>query len=290
MKAMKSICLCILTLSVISCSNDSANNTEDDPTGLNKRIIYQTQSLYPENNTKEIQHYINNQVVADTVFNHLNEWMYRKITVTTGNTKSFLTLDTNNQITQRSDYTYDAQGRITSRRILVPLNLLTVTYTYNSDETVTVNAINSENMTSMYVGTYYKNSNGLIYKEARPGTADPSILYENTLQFDNLKPTSITYSGGNVTPFNYFSNPKPDDLLKSTIELNNGVLNGLSLVVLAQQGNFYYKYDIANGNGITTTYQTDFTTDNYIQYYKSTYINTTGNNNLLTTEIFYYYN
>ncbi len=288
MKTILKIALASIIACTISCSSDSDNNTEDS--GLNKRIIYQTQSLYPTSNTKEIQYYSNNVVVADTVFNHLNEWTHRKITVTTGNTKSFQTLNTNDEIVQRSDYTYDNQGRITSRRILVPLNLLTVTFTYNPDDTITVNAINNEDMTSMYVGTYYKNSNGLVYKELRPGTTDPSITYENTLQYDNLKPISVTYSGGNVTMFDYYTNQKPNDILKTTNELNNSVISGLSLVNMAENGNFYFKRTGQTSNGVTTTYQTDFNAGDYIEYFKSTYLNTTSNNNLLTTEVFYFYN
>lgn len=288
MKTFQKIALATIALSIISCSSDSDNNTND--TGLNKKIIYQTQSLNPTANTKEIQYFSNNQIVADTVFNHLNEWTHRKIIVTTGNTKSFQTLNTNNEIIERSDYTYDNQGRILSRRILVPLNLLTVTFTYNPDNTITVNAVNSDDMSSIYVGTYYKNSNGLVYKEVRPGTADPSILYENTLQYDNLKPMSVAYSNGNVTAFDYYPNQKPTDILKSTNELNNGVISGLSLVIMAENGNFYFKRTGGSSNGITTTYQTDFNAGNYIEYIKSTYINTNTSNNLLTTEVFYYYN
>lgn len=288
MKTIQKLALAITAATFISCSSDSDNNTNDS--GLNKKIIYQTHSLSPESNTKEIQYFSNNEIVADTVFNHLNVWTHRKITVVTGNTKSFQTLDTNGEIIQRSDYSYDNQGRIVSRRILVPLNLITVNFTYNSDNTITVNAFNNLDMTTTYVGTYYKNSDGLVYKEIRPNAANPSAPYENILQYENLKPISVTYSGTNVTTFEYYPNQKPDDILKTINELNNGVVSGLSLAMMAENGNFYFKRTGGTSNGVTTTYQTDFNAGNYIEYTKSTYLNTTGSNNLMTTETFYYYN
>lgn len=286
----KIVSILTASLFITSCSSESDSNSNNNETTLNKRIIYQTQSLYPTSNTKQIQYYENNQVMADTTFNYLNEWMYRKIIVTQGNVKMHQTLDTNGQITEQWNYTYDSQNRLTSRKRVIPLNLLTVTYTYHSNNTVTANAINDQDMSTTYVGTYYIDNNGLIYKEVRPDNSNPSVLYENIMLFDNLKPTALTSAGATILTFNYYPNAKPSNLLKSNTELNNGVLNGLSLMSLAEQGNFYLKRDVINNNGIVTTHQTDFNSNNYIDYTKSTYINTNANNNLLTTEVFYYYN
>lgn len=274
-----------------SCTTESVDEVTTPPSGTNlhKRVILYTSTANPDYNTKEVQYYSNNQIVADTVFNHLNQWTARKIILTNGTTKTFQTLDTNNQITEHREETYDSQGRITSRRTYVPLNLIVVTYTYNSDNTVTANAYNIDDMTTTYVGTYFKNSSGLIYREERPGTANPAIVYQNNLQFDNSKPVSINYAGSSTVPFSYYPNPKPTALLKSVDELNNRVLYGLSLTRLAEEGNFYYKRNDETSVTTAYTYTTTFNSANYIEYYKMASL-TLASNNMTATEVFYYYN
>ena len=85
-----------------SCSND---NIEEPTTPSNqnlmtlkKRVINQSYSINPTANYTRIQYYSNNEVIADTVFNYLNQWTSRYIKVTTGNAVNTQQLNTNNEI------------------------------------------------------------------------------------------------------------------------------------------------------------------------------------------------
>ncbi len=291
MKVLKKMFALLLILTIISCSSSSENNSVNNLMSLTKKITYSTQSLYTDSNTKQIQYYSNNQIVADTTFNAANEWMYRRVITTNGTTKTYQTFDTSNQIIQHREEVYDSQGRITSRRTYVPENLIIVSFVYNADNTVTANSIYTTDLSTHYIATFFTNSDGLIYKEGTFTVANPPVAVESTLLFDNLRPNSLFYStSSNVLTFNYYDQPKPSNILKSVTELNNQILNGLSLTKLAEEGNFYYKRPDTNSNGTISTYQTDFNANHYIEHYKSTYEDTAGNNNLLTTETFYYYN
>jgi len=293
MKTMKKIALCLITLSIVSCTSDSEQNTNEDLMTLNKRIIFNRQSAFPDNDTKEIQYYSNNEVVADTVFNSLNQWTQRKLVFFNGTTKVFQTLDTSGQIIAHREETYDNQGQVTGRRTYVPNNnILAVSFTYNSDNTITANAVNLQDQSVTPHSTYEKDSDGLIYKQFQQTVLQiPNSTVESTLLFDNLKPVSLVNTlNTSVISFDYYSNPKPSNLVKSNTELNNRTLLALSLTKMAEEGNFYYKRLDASTPNTVVTYQTDFNINNYIEYYKSTYIDPTGGNNMLTTEIFYYYN
>ena len=284
----------ILICNLLSCSSDNieeeANNNSNVMT-LNKRIIFETQSLNPELDTKRIQYFTNNQIVADTTFDYQNIWIKRNIIFFNGTTKVFQTLDTSGLVTNQREEYYDTNGRITGRQTIVPNNnMIAISYIYNSDETITVNSINVVDQSITFISKYYKNSNGLIYKETGTTHFPTTQNYENTLLFDNLKPTSLTSSlSSTILNFGYYNNPKPSNLLKINTQLNNEVLYGLTLSGMAEFGNYYFKKNNATTNDVTVTYETNFNTNNYIEYYKSTYKSNTYDN-LLTTEIFYYYN
>lgn len=285
---LKNVLLGLVVASFFSCSND-ADTTNNPNLTLYKRVIIRTQSMNAEALTKEVQYFSNNEIVADTIFNHLEEWTHRKVTTTNGNTKTYKTYTVSGEVIAHREETYDSQGRITGRKQLIPENILAISYSYTADESVTVEAINLIDQTVSYVGTYFKNNQGLIFKENRPATFDPTTITEGTLLFDGLRPIEYTNSGITIS-FDYYPVAKPTTILKSTTELNNTVLLGLSLLKLAEEGNFYFKRNNETTNSVSTTYQTDFNENNFIEYYKSTYINTATTNNLLTTEVFYYYN
>lgn len=283
----------LIFCNLLSCSTERIEeiNNNSNLMYLNKRVIFNTQTLNTNLNTKRIQYYNNNQIIADTTFDYQNAWIKRDIIFFNGTTKIFQTLDNNGlTINQREEY-YDTNGRLTGRQTIVPNNnILAISYVYNSDETITVNSTNLVDQSITFIRKYYKNSNGLIYKETGTSTFPTVQNYENTLFFNSLKPTSITSS---ISPlmenFEYYNNPKPSNLLKTNTELNNVVLNGLTLRGMAEFGNYYFKLNDGTTNNSAVTYETNFNTNNYIEYYKSTYISN-SNNNLLTTEIFYYYN
>ncbi|MES2748520.1 MAG: hypothetical protein V4648_09070 [Bacteroidota bacterium] len=290
MKNLKSLIISAIAISVISCASESSENNSENEISLNKKVIINTQSLYPDSYSKQIKYYSNNEVVADTTFNIDNQWVSRRVITLSGTTKTFKTYDPAGAVIRHSEEVYDNQNRIISRRTYIPLNLIEVSFVYNNDGTITANATDVSTQITSYIATYLKNSDGLIYKEVRPTIGPNPVTVESTLLFDNLKPTSLINSVSTTTiSFDYYSNPMPTDILKPTVALNNEVLLGLSLIKLAEEGNFYYKRNDSSSNGTTTTYLTNFNASDYIDYYKSTYLNTTSNN-LLTTEIFYYYN
>lgn len=285
---LKNLFLGLVATSFFSCSSDS-DSTNNSNLTLHKRVIVRTQSLNSEALTKEVQYFSNNEIIADTIFNHLEEWTHRKVTTTNGNTKTYKTYTVSGEVTAHREETYDSQGRITGRKQLIPENILAISYSYTADESVTVEATNLIDQTVSYVGTYFKNNQGLIFKENRPATFDPTTITEGTLLFEGLRPIEYTNSANTIS-FDYYPVAKPATILKSTTELNNTVLLGLSLIKMAEEGNFYFKRNNESTNSVSTTYQTDFNENNFIEYYKSTYINAAANNNLLTTEVFYYYN
>ncbi|WP_396144157.1 hypothetical protein [Flavobacterium sp.] len=286
--------LCITLLS-ISCSNDNVEEVTTPQSNqnlmtLNKKITFQTYSQNPTYNTKRITYYSNNVVIGDTIFNNLNQWTSRYIKITNGNIETTQQLDTSGQIITQQEITFDNQGRIISRRTNFPQNVITVSFEYNTDNTITVKATNTMDATVSIVATFYKNSDGLIYKKISPNGIGVPGTTEETLQFDGLKPTSFTIaSQSSVINFDYYSNPMPLNLLKTTNQLNNSVLSALTLTVLATNGNFYYKRNNFSNSSGTTTYQTDFNINNYIEYYKSTSLSNTNNNSSII-ESFYYYN
>lgn len=294
-KSNRHIKLTLLGLLIfsVSCSEENSvesSNAPQQEMTLNKRIIFQSQSQNPSSNTKEIQYFSNNEIVADTLFNSSNQWTARKTITTIGTTKTFQTLNTTNEIIAHREEIYDDQGRITSRRTYIPENLIIVSFEYNSDNTITANATNTLDGTSSQIAVYHKNNDGIIYKEFRNNFIGTPSIVESTLQFDGSKPTQLTFATStSAIPFYYYDNPKPSNLLKSVNQLNNSILNGLSLTKLAEEGNYYYKRNNTNSSSTTTTYQTDFNGNNYIEYYKSTYLSSSSSNQL-TTEIFYYYN
>lgn len=261
-----------------SCSND---NIEEPTTPSNqnlmtlkKRVINQSYSINPTANYTRIQYYSNNEVIADTVFNYLNQWTSRYIKVTTGNAVNTQQLNTNNEIISQQEITYDNQGRIIQRRTDFPNNVMVITFEYNSDNTVTAKITNSLDNTSNILGTYEKNNDGLIYKRTPYNSTSSTELV-----YDGLKPTSMI-STNQTLNFDYFPNPMPSNILKTTNQLNNMALSDLSLLPIAQNGNFYYK---------PSNYIANFNSNNYLEYTKSTNINS-ANNSETIRETFYYYN
>lgn len=296
MKNLKTtLLLACFTILSISCSNDNAEETTPPPSNqnlmtLNKRITYTTFSLYPEASDKRVQYFSNNTIVADTVFNHLNEWTSRYVKTINGNIELTQQLGTNNQIISQQEITYDNQGRIISRRTNFPQNVTTVSFEYNSDNTVTAKAANGLDGTISTIAVFHKNSDGLVYKSVYEDPSATSGTSEGFLQFDGLKPTALfTSTNPTLYNFNYYPNPKPLNLLKTTNQLNNIVLNELNIMYLAISGNFYYKWNNTTTTEGAVTYQTDFNDNNYIKHYKKTRL-TNSNNSTTTTESFYYYN
>ena len=262
----------------ISCSNDTSEDTTTPSNQslmtLNKKIIHQTYSSNPTANYKRIQYYNNNEIIADTVFDYSNQWTSRYIKVTSGNTINTQQLNTNNEIISQQEITYDNQGRITQRRTDFPNNVMVISYEYNSDDSIITKATNTLDNSVTILGTYYKNNDGLIYKKTPFNSSTSTELI-----YDGLKPTTMT-STSQTLNFDYFTNSMPLNILKTTNQLNNMALSELSLLPIAQYGNFYFK---------PSNFIANFNSNNYLEYTKSTTINNTNNSEMIR-ETFYYYN
>ncbi|TGD56958.1 hypothetical protein [Flavobacterium humi] len=268
---------------LISCTDQTdeiQSENNENPMSLNKIVsnYYTNGVLYSRN----VKHYTNNEVVADTTLTPPTQWMYRSVILTSGLTKTYNTYDTNGDLTESREKTYDSSGRLTGRRDIMPPSALTFSYTYNQDNTITSSYYNSLDQQTTVFRTYYKNNDGIIYKEF-----DHLNNETCTMAYEGQKPISMTYLNANITyAFNYFPNPKPSGTLKSANQLNNEAVLGNSLLKLAENGNYYYR-GFNNSNSINCL----FDSNNYLTSKKYTSVNTNVTPNTTNVlDILYYYN
>lgn len=113
-KLIQALSLCLVAL-MASCDSESSTVATESTMSLVKRITLQTYSQTPQDNTKRIRYYLNNQVIADTTFNHLDQWISRNVITVSGNTKSYKTFNNSNQLTFQQDLIYDTSGRLIER-------------------------------------------------------------------------------------------------------------------------------------------------------------------------------
>ncbi|MDI1318226.1 hypothetical protein [Flavobacterium sp.] len=282
---MKAINLFVLGSAVLFISCDNSESTEtDSEVNLEKIVTLFTTTNDPSYNTKNIRHFVNNQVVSDSTFNNENQFIARNVITVEGLTKIYKTYSNTGELTAHKDENYDSEGRLTGRHTYIPTSALFFTYVYNDDGTVTSNAFNVlDNQTTVF-RTFTKNASGLIYKENGSGfnpTTNLMVAYENNATYQNQKMISTNQSG-TITTFQYYPNPMPENIQKSANELNNLIVLGNELRYLAYRGNSYYK---ANDDDIMT-----FNNDNYKTYFKTVSTNTAVTPNITnTTEQFYYY-
>ncbi|HEU4495915.1 MAG TPA: hypothetical protein VFR70_02575 [Flavobacterium sp.] len=266
-----------ISMGLISCSSDAT----DDPTE-NENLMTLKKAVLVSSNTagyysKTVFYYSNNQVYADTTFNAQNQWYERRVISTQGNIKTYTNyyaIDGSSAISQIEGY--DAQGRVISRHTSPNSNVISFTYVYNSDNTITSVIHNAIDGQTTNYKKYYKNNNGLIYKELNINTG-----IERVITFEGDKPISITNGTASIT-FNYFPNPKPANLLKTPTELNNIVLIANDLQKLGLEGNFYAKEVNVFQN------ETIFNTLNYKTLQRFTRQN--SSNITSTDETTYFYN
>lgn len=274
-----SLFFCI-SFCLFSCSNDENNDSKADQNLMTlKRVEFVSESSNGHY-SKRIRYYLDNQVIADTLFDEHNDWQTRYVTLTVGSTKKSIAynVDGSSQTLQNEDY--DTEGKITGRYTAPETNAISFTYVYNSDNTTTsVLHNNITGQTSDYK-KYYKNINGLIYKEL-----DIATNQESSISFTAEIPYSIT-KNNTTTIFNYFQNPMPSNLLKTTTQINNSILVENELQKIATSGNYYYKQT----NTPFTTYATIFNELNYKTLEKSIITNQNSSNITTTYTVSYIYN
>lgn len=278
MKTLNLFVLGSMLLLIASCDNtDSISDTEE--MNLEKIVTINTNSSDPTLNTKNIKHYINNQVVSDSTFNNLDELMFNTEVTTLGLTKTYKQYLNTGELMGHREENYDSQGRLIGRHTYEPISALFFTYAYNSDGTVTSKYYNDLDSETTVFRTFTKNPDGLIYKENGSFynfTTSQTENYEGNATYQSQKMISTNYSA-TVTAFQYYPNLLPANMLKSVNELNNLIVMGNELRYLAYSGNSYYKI---NDDVITT-----FNSDNY-----KTHVTSTDTTGTTTTEQFYYYN
>lgn len=284
MKKLNLILLGSIMTLFASCDNSESTNDES-ANDLQKIVTISTNSANPSSNTTNIKRYVNFEVVSDSTFDNLNQFMHRRIITTSGLTKTFKTISNTGELISHREENYDSQGRIVGRHTYEPISALFFTYEYNSDGTVTSKYYNDTDGTTTAFRTFTKNADGIVFKEnysiynAFTGLVED---YEFIANLENQKLISVTGSGV-TTSFQYYPNPMPTNLLKSENELNNLIIKANELRYLAYNGNSYYK--------MSDDYITNFNSDNYITYFYGSYTNTTVVPNTTTaTEVFYYYN
>lgn len=284
MKKLNLILLGSIMTLFASCDNSESTNDES-ANDLQKIVTISTNSANPSSNTTNIKRYVNFEVVSDSTFDNLNQFMHRRIITTSGLTKTFKTISNTGELISHREENYDSQGRIVGRHTYEPISALFFTYEYNSDGTVTSKYYNDTDGTTTAFRTFTKNADGIVFKKnysiynAFTGLVED---YEFIANLENQKLISVTGSGV-TTSFQYYPNPMPTNLLKSENELNNLIIKANELRYLAYNGNSYYK--------MSDDYITNFNSDNYITYFYGSYTNTTVVPNTTTaTEVFYYYN
>jgi hypothetical protein len=275
-------------LLIIGCDSDASSNATQDQTNLIKKITLKTFSLTPESNTKRIQYYLNNQVIADTTFNHLDQWISRNVITTNGNATSYQTFDNSNILTYQQNVTYDALGRLIERRDILPSNNFK-TYTYNSNDnsvSVTTTFLNEPNSPTFFLSKFHYHPNGLLFKQ----TFAPNSTNEHSITFDNFKPLSFqNVESPNLNlNYNFYTNPMPANILKSILEMNNLTLRNLSLNNINFYCNYYPLLENVTNSNTSTTYQTTFNNLNYITNKIRTQVNLNNNSSFVEEELYFY--
>lgn len=286
-KLIQALSLCLVAL-MASCDSESSTVATESTMSLVKRITLQTYSQTPQDNTKRIRYYLNNQVIADTTFNHLDQWISRNVITVSGNTKSYKTFNNNNQLTFQQDLIYDTSGRLIERRDVLPYNN-SKTYVYNDIEgsvTIYTTFQNQPNTPTFYLATFYFHSNGHLFKESL-GADNPDI---RTVTYNNLQPLSFqsTNNPNANLVYEFYPFPKPANLTIPILEMNNTMLRELSIRNVNAICNFYPFYANTTIGNFTITYQSTFNSSDYITNFTTTRVNNTSGASLTEEEIYIY--
>lgn len=184
---MKKAAVLILTLILISCSDNSEDSTNIPQLLKMEQLSYdngvlEERIVFEYNNQKPIKATFfdsNNNLTASTNFIYNSDDLLSAI-------KDYLP---NNSLMSEMTITYNSQNKITrTDRVDMsqPNNHTTVNFTYNPDNTIT-SVYTSGSTTQERI--FELNSNGIIHKEIFNGNVITSVTY------DNLKPiTKTSYS------------------------------------------------------------------------------------------------
>lgn len=279
----------LLLLAAIALASCSAENiTENTVTDANQLTLNRVETYYPskeiyENSTeiqwarKNVQHFENGLIVADSTYNSVHELEYVTVHTQSATTASIITYDFNNNTAiNTSLFSYDSLGRIIELSVSSADINYRKTMIYAEDNSCTVTKHYDESGESEVTGTYIPNEQGILYM--RNATNENEMLV-----FENGKP--VTYKqamldSNTLLNFEYYDIAIPANRLKTVTQINNITLTGNLVESVAQNCNYYFK-------GLLGIYSnsSDFNDLNYIthnMYY--------GQINHDTKETFYYYN
>ena len=261
----------LVILIVLASCNEQESNTflpTENLQSLRKVINY---SPYMANFTsKRVQNYLNNKIVNDTTYNALGSYTERRDYFYTPTLNSIFKYDATNTLIGKS------QGKIIKIEYLNGSNQINskVLITYDANN-IYYSTVNSQGVSTLTFNLK-TNSDGFIYYQSSYLSNDIK-----TLQYLNDKPIAFENNGLDTTYYDYYTNSKPSNLLKSTVEINNEVLTNSSPIEHAYRLNNHYQ----KNHGTYLFYDTDFNSNNYINYIKYT-SEIVG----LNSESFYFYN
>lgn len=212
---MKKLLLSLVAVVLLtSCSNDdTANNIASSSRYTVTQKSYDSGSIENIN----VFEYTNGKPTMGTFYtpNHI-PLSNAIMNYTDGVITSSIIYTGNNIEIGRTNFTYDAQGRITKKVTQEGSYVSTTNYTYNSNNTITSVTTGSNTSTK----TFYLNSTGIIYKQE-----EGSNVYE--LIFNGTNPISAIYNGSTKT-FTYDDNHDTSLIRSNTFGsyLPNAVLAG----------------------------------------------------------------
>lgn len=297
MRNIKSLLILPLLMLMVACNSDDSTSSESDHSLILNKIEKFSPSLisYTSGNTestKRITYYLNNRIVADTLFNSGGLILERTEHIYTSTTHEINLYDPIS-INLTTKYTFDSLGRIVEMRKQLlnsgsPVNTSTSLqiFIYNVDGSILRKAVDPGTSLIMpqFTIPYLTNPNGFI------STITYSPASESTLTYSTDKPTQFhhAYGDGNFinVNFNYYTIQMPSNLIKTTAEINNSILIRGEETAVAANCNYYIKNFIGGSEG-PLNFDTTFNEFGYITYSKT--IGTIFQE-INDSESFYYYN
>ena len=274
---MKTKIYLLLLAAIVLASCSAENITENTVTDANQLTLNRVETYYPskeiyENSTeiqwarKNVQHFENGLIVADSTYNSVHELEYVTVHTQSATTASIITYDFNNNTAiNTSLFNYDSLGRITELSVSSADINYRKTMSYAADNSCTVTNYYDESGESEVWGTFIANEDGLFYARNSPNENEMLI-------FEDGKP--VTYKqamldSSTLINMEYYDIPVPANRLKTATQVNNITLTGNLLESVSGNSDQYLKSLEGIYNYVST-----FNDLNYITH---TFITTTPN-------------
>lgn len=272
------VLLTVVSLTAFSCSDDSGNNNQSNDMSLHKTVAFEPQQNGFDR--RYVTYYENNKRTVDTTYNNSGAMVSRREYAYTATTATTFSYNAQNVLTGKTVYTYDSLKRMTNMDLYNGQNQLTSARVYEYNGT-NINLYKIENNVPVLQFTFKTNAQGLIYHQESSNGELWTMSYNNDL------PTELDHEGF-VMPYEFYTNPKPQNLQKTVHEINNGGLVGPVIDHIYFSCNHYLKKVNFPSINSSTHYEKTFNSNNYETYAKCfvDYSGATEN----VSETFFYYN